>query len=122
MESLKEHAVPIISGLLVFAGIGFTIAGWFFRNLLKSIQDKMAELCRTVTELVGKCGRQQADCWRDFGDKITALATRDDVKALRDDFTEWKQQRRYIREEVKDELYTALDNHRHAPDGKVERG
>lgn len=121
MESLKEHAIPIISSLVVLAGIGFGMAGWFFRNLLNTIQNKMAELCKAVAELVGKCGKQQLNCWRDFSDQIAGLATKEDVNALKDDFNEWKKQRINIREDIKDEFNKALNNHRHAPDGRVER-
>lgn len=119
MESLKEHVVPIITALIGLAGLGFGIAGKLFWSLLKTIEIKISDLCKAVQATVINCEAQRAACRMEL---INKLASKEDVIEVKEELREWKDKRINLKEEIKDEFYTALDHHSHSEGGKVHRG
>jgi len=119
MQSLKDHATPIILALAGLASIGFTWAGWFFRRLLLDIKEKIAELCASMHKQALACKDNQRTCREEL---CRTLASKEDLIDAKNELRAWKIARSGLKDEIRNELYTALDHHSHGPDGKVQRG
>lgn len=106
MESLKEHAVPIISGLSFLVALGFGLAWRFFWKLLKNIEMKIAELCQSINKQLINCPEERRKCRDSIYDRIDLLMVRRDAE----------------RSKERAEIWDALNHHNHHPDsGKVIR-
>jgi hypothetical protein len=119
MESLKEHAVPIILTLAFLLTVVAGVAWRMFWKLLTTILLKVEGICSSVQSHLVQCPEERSKCKTEL---LNTLASKEDVTAVRVDLADWKNQRRNLKGEIKDELYMALDHHSHSPKGKVERG
>lgn len=105
VESLKEHAVPVIMVLAFLVMAGFGTAWRIFWSLLKSIETKVAELCKVINTQLVNCPEERRKC-------------RDSINAKIDDMME---KRDAERKAERDELWEALNHHSHGDNGKVQR-
>lgn len=105
MQTLKEHAVPIITVLAFLVACGFGTAWRLFWRLLKSIEAKVADLCKTINTQLINCPQERQKCRDDIFGKIDSMMSKRDQE----------------RSKERTELWEAINHHGHGDNGKVQR-